>query len=96
MFSLIQKPRAILMTKDAYDWYELQRIGLGEEFLAELDEVYYKLTTHPEYFGKLKKNYRQAALKRFPYVIVFEIIKTEVVVFAVFHTSRNPRYKFKD
>ena len=33
MYSLIIKPRAILMTKDAYEWYEEQKPGLGEEFL---------------------------------------------------------------
>jgi plasmid stabilization system protein ParE len=94
MYSLLIKPRAILMTKDAYVWYETQKPGLGEEFLDELDGVYLKLETHPEYFGKVKKNFRQAALKRFPFVIVYEIIKREVVVFAVFHTSRNPKSKF--
>jgi len=94
MPSLMIKPRAILMTKDAYNWYETQKPGLGEEFLDELDGVYLKLETHPEYFGKVKKNFRQAALKRFPFVIVYEIIKTVVVVFAVFHTSRNPKGKF--
>ncbi len=82
------------MTKDVYDWYEAQKPGLGEEFLDELDGIYLKLETHPEYFGKVKKSFRQAALKRFPFVIVYEIIKTEVVVFAVFHTSRNPKNKF--
>ncbi len=96
MYSLIIKPRAILMTKDAYDWYEEQKLGLGEEFLDELDGIYNKLSSHPEYFGKVKKNFRQAALKRFPFVIVYEIIKAEVVVFAVFHTSRNPKFKLKD
>ena len=96
MYALIIKPRAILMIKEAYDWYELQRPGLGEEFLDELDSFYQRIEVHPEYFGKIKKNFRQAALKRFPFVLVYEIIKTEVVVFAVFHTSRNPRYKFKD
>ncbi|HWR33150.1 MAG TPA: type II toxin-antitoxin system RelE/ParE family toxin [Chitinophagaceae bacterium] len=96
MYSLIIKPRAILMTKDAYNWYEEQKPDLGEEFLDELDGVYNKLSSHPEYFGKIKKNFRQVALKRFPFVIVYEIIKTEVVVFAVFHTSRNPKFKFKD
>lgn len=94
MHSLILKPRAILMTRDAYDWYETQKPGLGEELLEELDAMYNKLALHPEYFGKVKKNFRQAALKRFPFVIVYEIIKTEVVVFAVFHTSRNPKGKF--
>ena len=96
MYSLIIKPRAILMTKDAYDWYEEQRPGLGEEFLEELDGLYSKLSSHPGYFGKVKKNFRQAALKRFPFVIVYEIIKSEVVVSAVFHTKRNPRFKFND
>ena len=94
MYSLVIKPRAILMTKNAYDWYKTQKPGLGEEFLDELDGVYLKLEAHPEYFGKVKKNFRQAALKRFPFVILYEIIKAEVVVFAVFHTSRNPKLKF--
>ena len=94
MYSLIIKPRAILMTKDDYDWYEIQKTGLGEEFLDELEGVYHKLESHPEYFSKVKKNFRQIALKRFPFVIVYEIIKTEVVVFAVFHTSKNPKGKF--
>ncbi|MES1226137.1 MAG: type II toxin-antitoxin system RelE/ParE family toxin [Bacteroidota bacterium] len=96
MYSLIIKARAVLMTKDAYEWYEEQKAGLGEEFLDELDGLYNKLSSYPEYFGKIKKNFRQAALKRFPFVLVYEIIKAEVVVFAVFHTSRNPKFKFKD
>lgn len=96
MYTLIIKPRAILMTKDAYDWYEFQRPGLGEDFLDELDSMYRNIETHPEYYRKIKKNFRQAVLKRFPFVIVYEVIKTDVVVFAVFHTSRNPKSKFKD
>jgi toxin ParE1/3/4 len=39
------------MTKDAYEWYEAQKSGLGEEFLEELDIYYDKLHSHPEYFG---------------------------------------------
>lgn len=96
MFSLVIKPRAILMVKNAYDWYEKQKPGLGEDFLKDLDSLYHKLELTPEYYGKVKKNFRQAALKRFSYVIVYEIIKNEVIVFAVFHTSRNPVHKFKD
>ena len=96
MHPLLINPRAIGMMQDTYQWYEEQKQGLGEEFFAELDSYFTKLQSHPEYFSKIRKNFRQAALKRFPYVIVFEIIKTEVVVFAVFHTKRNPKFKFKD
>lgn len=95
MYQLVIKPRAAAMMKEAYWWYEEQKEGLGEDFLTELDSYFLKVKSHPEYFGKIRKNFRQAALKRFPYVIVYEIIKAEVIVFAVFHTRRNPKLKFK-
>jgi hypothetical protein len=96
MYQLVIKQRAFLMMQEAYDWYEKQRTGLGEEFLVELDVYFKKLEETPMFYGKIKKNYRQLSLNRFPYVIVFEIIKNEVIIFAIFHTSRNPKFKFKD
>lgn len=96
MFNLVIKQRALVMIEDAYEWYEIQKPGLGEEFLSELNGYYKKLESTPEYYGKIKKEYRQISLKRFPFVIVYEIIENDVVVFAVFHTSRNPKNKFKD
>lgn len=96
MYQLILKHRAITMAKQAYEWYEDKNTGLGEVFLLELDSCYKKLEAQPTYYRKLKKNFRQLQLKRFPYVVVYEIMKTKVVVFAVFHTSRNPKEKFKD
>lgn len=96
MHSLIIKPRATGMAKEAYDWYEQQSTGLGEIFLSELNTCYKKIETQPTFYKKAKKNFRQIRLKRFPYLVVYEILKSEVVVFAVFHTSRNPNSKFKD
>jgi mRNA-degrading endonuclease RelE of RelBE toxin-antitoxin system len=84
------------MAKEAYDWYEQQSKGLGEIFLSELNTCYKKIETQPTFYKKAKKNFRQIRLKRFPYLVVYEILKSEVVVFAVFHTSRNPNSKFKD
>jgi hypothetical protein len=34
---LILAPEAELDLAEAYDWYELRRIGLGEEFLGCVD-----------------------------------------------------------
>ena len=95
MYQLVIKQRAIQMQKDAYDWYETEKGGLGEFFLKELDEHYQKLQAFPAAYGRKEGNYRQISLRKFPYVIVFRIIKTTVVVYAVFHTSRNPNDKIK-
>lgn len=83
------------MARDAYDWYEEQRKGLGEIFLAELDACYKKIQNNPTANSKVKRNYRQGRLIMFPYVVVYEIMRTDIVVLSVFHTRRDPRHKFK-
>lgn len=90
MYELLIKPRAVLMQKEAYEWYESQKEGLGELFLQELDSRYKKLISNPLAYAHRDEKYRHVALRKFPYVIVFRIIRKTIVVYAVFHTSRNP------
>lgn len=96
MYTLSIKGRAIKMVLEAYEWYEEQKRGLGEEFLAELDTFYKKIVASPTHYSKIKKNYRKVALDRFPYIIVYELFPDEIVVFAVFHTSRSPKRLFRN
>ena len=94
-YKLLLKPGAEEDIDHAYNWYEDQKIGLGEMFLQELVSFYKKLEQRPTVFTKINKYYRQASLKKFPYVLIFEINKKEVILYAVFHTSRNPRNKLR-
>ncbi len=94
-YTVSVKPGAEEDIEHAYNWYEDQRQGLGEEFLTELVYCYKKLEQHPTAFGKVFKTYRQVALKRFPYVVVFEVSKSEVIIYAIFHTSRHPKNKLR-
>lgn len=82
------------MAMEAYEWYNEQQEGLGDLFLDELENYYNRLEELPLVYSKIKKNFRQT-LHKFPYVIVFEIIKKEVVIYSIVHTSRTPTKKFK-
>lgn len=95
MYKLVIKPRAITMAKDAFDWYEEQLPGLGDRFISELEKCFQKLERQPLLYAKIRKNFRQILFSDFPYVLVFEIIKTDVVVYAVFHTKQSLRKKFR-
>ena len=95
MYRLVIRPQATTMAEEAYNWYEDEQAGLGKLFVAELMSCYDKLETWPAAYTKINKNYRHIILRTFPYVVVFEIIKEDVVIYAVFHTSRSPRKKFK-
>ncbi|PTR01204.1 ParE-like toxin of type II ParDE toxin-antitoxin system [Mucilaginibacter yixingensis] len=83
------------MAQQAYQWYEEQREGLGGLFLNELDRCFDKIEAHPERYARIKDNFRHIVFHTFPYVLVFEVMENEVVVYAVFHTSRGPSKKFK-
>lgn len=37
------------------------------------------------------KDARRAVVKRFPYVVIYQEMPTEVLVISVFHTSRDPK-----
>jgi hypothetical protein len=39
-YNLSIRLEAIVDIKSAYDWYEDKRIGLGEEFILEIEECY--------------------------------------------------------
>lgn len=80
---------------DAYLYYESKQFGLGENFLDELDQYFEKICENPKHFEIKRKNYREAYIRKFPYLIIFEMEEKKVVVYSVFNTSQNPKKKPK-
>jgi hypothetical protein len=75
-------------------FYESRKKGLGKEFITYLKGYFSILKTNPELFQiKRKSIYRELPLKKFPFVIIYEIIEKEVIIYSIFHTSRNPSNK---
>ncbi|MDO5671414.1 MAG: type II toxin-antitoxin system RelE/ParE family toxin [Actinomycetaceae bacterium] len=77
--------------RNAHAWYNQQRQGLGDEFLKAIDDSLESIRLHPFSFPLADEVARYAALKRFPYLIVFHATSTRILVLSVFHTRRKPR-----
>ena len=92
-YKLEIRPLAAMEVLEAYDWYELQREGLGAELLDELEAFYTSILRNPTSFGFYDKPVRQGKMNRFPYVVVFEIFDESVVVYSVFMTKQDPSKK---
>ena len=86
----ILRPRAERDIQSTFEWYESQRSGLGDEFLASLREKLETVRSFPEAFPVLYRNVRRAVVSRFPYVVFYLVQPTRVAVLAVVHQSRNP------
>ena len=86
----ILRPRAEHDIQSAFEWYESQRSGLGEEFLVALRERLEALRAHPEASPVLYRGVRRAVVSRFPYLIFYVVRPERDVVLAVLHHARNP------
>ncbi|WP_010177275.1 type II toxin-antitoxin system RelE/ParE family toxin [Aquimarina agarilytica] len=95
-FNLIIEQEAQLEIEDAIYWYESKQDGLGEEFLDYIGGYFETLITgNPDFEIKRKPVFRELPLKRFPYVIVYEKINNDIIVYSVFNTYQNPIKKLK-
>jgi plasmid stabilization system protein ParE len=88
--NLIFAPEALQDIDAAYDWYECQRTGLGEEFLSCVDACIQTICREPEMHEKVHEDYRRALVRRFPYAVFYEHDRGIVTVYCIFHTSRHP------
>ncbi|MEK6615894.1 MAG: type II toxin-antitoxin system RelE/ParE family toxin [Bacteroidota bacterium] len=95
-YFVIFQPEAETEFLDSIIWYEKILEGLGRDFQKETEKIVHHLELHPFIYTKKKKNFREAVVRRFPYVIVYKILpkKKEVHILSVFHTSRHPKKKY--
>lgn len=95
MRKFVFKAEAIDDIGDSYEFYESRKENLGEEFLNELESTLKFIREKPSSFPKILNDQRKVSLKRFPFIIVFEIEKKDIVIYAVYHGSRDPLKKFQ-
>ena len=91
-------PKARTEIRSAARWYEEHRSGLGEEFAKEistaLDGIEEAPLSFPLWPGTrgAARAIRKATVKRFPYLIGFEVHEDYLLVIAVAHAKRRPLY----
>jgi plasmid stabilization system protein ParE len=75
------------------DWYDDQSVGLGGRFQEQLDLRFDKLKNNPNSYRKRYADVHCMNVTKFPFLIHFTINEPNlaIVVFAVIHTSRNPK-----
>lgn len=78
----------------AANWYEQQRSGLGDDFCDEVERAF-TLIRHDPFryarveFARVEGDVRRLVLRRFPYLVVYQILDDQVLVLAVSHASRD-------
>jgi plasmid stabilization system protein ParE len=77
---------------DAVAWYNRQAAGLGRELLDELDRAVRRALAFPLSYPEIEAGIRRCRLGRFPYGVIYGLDGDTLVVVAVAHLHRRPRY----
>jgi plasmid stabilization system protein ParE len=77
---------------DAVAWYSNQAAGMGKEFLDELDRAVRRVVAYPLSCPEIDPGLRRCLLARFPYGLIYGEDGDTIVVVAVAHLHRSPRY----
>ena len=96
-FQIILSAVALKELEASVDWYNARQDGLGTRFIEALDNRLALLSETPDIFPVKLSGYNEALIEKFPYLIVYKIIKKgkKVRVLHIFHTRRNPGTKSK-
>ena len=90
-------PAAEIEYITAYQWYEEHLEGLGDRFSRSVERQIKLISKNPEHYQIKKRNYRESKIDIFPYIIVYKIYQktNDILVVAVFHTSRQQSKKYR-
>ena len=77
---------------DAVVWFEERLEGKGLEFLDALDRAVRLVMVYPHASPEVKPEIRGRLFVNFPYALIYGIDGETIVVVAVAHTHREPRY----
>lgn len=76
----------------AVTWYDAHAEGLGLEFLDELDRAIRRIVAYPLSAAEIAPGIRRCLIPRFPFGLIYGTDGNTLVIVAVAHLHREPRY----
>lgn len=73
----------------AVAWYDDKRTGLGDEFLSEYLAAIRRIQENPLLFAGAANGLRPCRIKRFSYIIHFDVAGSDVLIVAVMGGGRD-------
>lgn len=75
--------------REAAGWYDRRSPGLGDAFVDVVRRSVSEIIEDPQRFALSPAGCRYIRLPRFPYVVLFDLVDSELLMLAVLHTARS-------
>lgn len=77
---------------EALRYYATRNPEVALQFDAEVDSALRRIAAGAEQFPAVDDGHRYLQLRRFPFLIIFRVIRDRITVIAVAHSSRSPDF----
>lgn len=78
--------------EEAISYYEEKEIGLGLRFLSEVKNSVDRIVAYPNAWPYISENAQRCRTKVFPYGLIFQNRKDEILIVAFASLHREPNY----
>jgi|SRR5690554_2920062 len=78
--------------REAALFYNEKSVGLGVEFVNDVEQNIQRIRRHPLLGVEKEKNIRFKLLSRFPFTIIYALELNTIIIIAVAHHRRRPGY----
>ncbi len=85
-------PEAVVEAGVAYRWYAQHNRAAAQLFLSELEDALNAIAEDPKAYPEYLPGIRRRRLSRFPYLVIYRILRIHIQVIAIAHGHRRPRY----
>ena len=83
-------PEAELDLIEAIRWYDTRDEELGDDLLRRVYQCIASLEKNPRLYPTVYRQMRRALVRRFPYQILYEVESKQIIIYAIFHSARDP------
>jgi plasmid stabilization system protein ParE len=77
---------------DAVKWYATIDAKLAKRFVSAVSQTLEHMTHFPLSYSAIDARHRAALVHLFPYRIIYRVMEDAIVVVAIAHMKRKPRY----
>jgi toxin ParE1/3/4 len=76
---------------NSYEYYYDESPKVADAFFQRINSSLETIKKTPLSFPEIHKSLRKYTVKKFPFVIYYQVFDSTIKVIAIFHTSRNPK-----
>ena len=77
---------------ESAEYYEEQVVGLGDDFIDEVEKVLDVIEQQPASGTNITNTERRFLVSRFPYGIIYSVKEDRITIYAVMNLRRKPGY----